>query len=64
MNINAIYEPHVSLFLTAYRGRLCLSIHSEDDVVAGWVTSFLTGTVLVWDAKLNQHQVLAQYILN
>ncbi len=64
MNINAIIGAKPSLLVTRFCGRLCLAIHSEDDVVAGWVTSFLTGTVLVWDAKLNQHQVLAQYILN
>ncbi len=64
MSHNAIYEPKPALFLTAYRGRLCLAVHDTDDVVAGWVTSFLTGTVLVWDAKLNKHQVLAQFTMN
>lgn len=64
MTSHDLYEPKPALFLTAYRGRLCLSVHDEDDVVAGWVTSFLTASVLVWNAKLNQHQVLFQYLLN
>ena len=64
MDPNAIINPQPSLFVSRYRGRLCFAVHDTDDVVAGWVTSFLQGVVLVWNVEKNQHEILAQYILN
>ncbi len=68
MNINAIEDPRPELFLTRFKGRICLYSLEEDTffVAPGHlgIVTFRTGKILLWHRGLKDNVMLSSVCLN
>ncbi len=64
MTQHHLYDCKPALFLTRFRGRIVWIGREEDDVVAGWMTSYRVALVALWNPTKQLYEIASKVCLN